>query len=308
MEEQWEETRGVGGRVLLGSSPEHPWCASLQLPMAEGTGPLDHLAQPCCPGKLHRPHRAKAAPGQQERRWLPASLELLVRHVCPRIGFGAAIASSTAADPGPSILRGGLWTGLEVQPGVSKGTHLPRSSGLQVRRDAAQGLSEAGRVPGGNSGESCGPTLLPGHQPRQNRMGPLRPGGTGFRDLEARLWGVGVRVPTELPASGPALGRPPPNPTGADVPQRENQGHPGPHGVPAHPCLSRLQTGEELGSRCECVDRATPMALVLPPRHPAWGQRRRRGCCSALQSFSRGRAPRPPSSLGSAEWLKSFPL
>lgn len=54
MEEQWEEARGVGGRVLLGSSPEHPWCASLQPPMAEGTGPLDRLAQPRCPGKLHQ--------------------------------------------------------------------------------------------------------------------------------------------------------------------------------------------------------------------------------------------------------------
>ena len=151
--------------------------------MAEGTGPLDG------PGKLRPPHRAKAAPGQQEHRRLPASLGLLVPHVCPPIGFSAAVASSTAADMGPSILQGGLRTGLEVQAGVSKGTHLPGSSGLQVRREAAQGLSEAGRVPGGDSGESCGPTSLPGHQPRQNRTGPLRPGGTGFRDVEARVGG-----------------------------------------------------------------------------------------------------------------------
>lgn len=307
MEEQWEEPRGVGGQVLLGSSPEHPWCASLQPPMAEGTGPLDCLAQPRCPGKLHRPHRAQAAPGQRERRWLPASLELLVRHVCPRIGFSAAIASSAAADLGPGILQGGLWTGLEVQPGVSKGIRLPGSS---VFKSGGM-LPRARLKPAEFLAASPGRAVVP---PRFLATSRVRIGWVlcVLGGLASGIWrpdwgGLGVRVPTELPASGPALGQPPPNPAGADVLQRENQGHPGPHGAPAHPCLSRLQTGEELGSRCECVDRATPMALVLPPRHPAWGQRRRRGCCSALQS-SRGRAPRPPSSLGSAEWLKSFPL
>lgn len=179
---------------------------------AHGRG--HRASRPSSPAPLSR----EAAPGQRERRWLPASLELLVRHVCPRIGFSTAIASSTAADLGPGILQGGLWTGLEVQPGVSKGTRLPGSSGLQVRRDAAQGLSEAGRVPGGESGESCGPTSLPGHQPRQNRMGPLHPGGTGFRDLEARLGGVGgggegahrvagFRPSTRTAASQPHRGR-----------------------------------------------------------------------------------------------------